>query len=215
MSRIGPSVGEAFHVAAAELGMCSASWLFVGEIAAELGESAIGELRDVLGRSFPILDAVAEAWTRGERAPRIDTSQVLAACAGSAELVIVGLEALFLDELIPRLERKTAVTLLANLGADANWERVIANYAGRVETADLSSFQRKAGRRSALLTFLYGARGESSWADPSWQRVIGPDVRTQFRTIIGWDVLGDVMYLYPRFMVESPIRDFSHVIRPR
>jgi hypothetical protein len=42
---------------------------------------------------------------------------------------------------------------------------------------------------------------------------MGQDVRTQFRSIIGWDVLGEVMYLYPRWMTETSLADFSHVVR--
>jgi hypothetical protein len=44
-------------------------------------------------------------------------------------------------------------------------------------------------------------------------RVIGGDVRMQFRSIVGWDVIGTVNYLYPRWKTEAPISDFTHVIR--
>lgn len=211
---LGPSVSQAFLVAAAELGMCSAAWLFVREVAAEGGEALVAELRDELGRSYPILDAVARAWLAGNRSPQVEPSGVLRACQGATQLIIVGVEASFLDALLPRLEPAACATLLKHSSFETDWGRVIANHAGRLETADMASFQSLAGRRSALLTFLYGTRGERTWVDPTWLRVMGSDVRMQFRSIIGWDVLGHLSYLYPRWLVEAPLTDFSDVVAP-
>jgi len=211
VTRLGPGVAQAFHVAAAELGMCSAAWLFVREVADEGGDPLVEELRDFLGRDYPVLDAVAAKWLAGARAPVTDPGPVIAACAGAARLLVVGVETTFLDVLVPRLVW-TEVSLLTHGAFAVDWDRVASNYAGRLHTVDIASFQRLAGRRSALLTFLYGARGETTWVDPAWLRVIGPDVRTQFRSIIGWDVLASVMYVYPRWLCETSLADFSHVV---
>ncbi|MBI3180528.1 MAG: hypothetical protein HYZ28_00035 [Myxococcales bacterium] len=212
MSRLGPAVASAFHVAAGELGMCSAAWLFVREVAAEGGEPLVSELRDLLGRAYPVLDAVAGRWLEGSREPKVGPDSVLAACEGASRLLVVGIEAMFLDALLPKLGQ-TRATLLAHSSFPVDWERVVANHERRLETVELSSLHRLAGRRSALLTFLYGTRGESTWVDPAWLRVMGADVRTQFRSIVGWDVLGSVMYLYPRWLSEAPASDFSHLVR--
>lgn len=203
---------DAFTVAARELGMCSAAWLFVREVAAHGGDDLVLELRDLLGREFPTLDTVADAWAKGEREPAIDVAAVLAACSGASRLVIVGMESLFLDALVPALG-DTRASLLVDRESATDWDRVLANYRN-VDAVDLSSFQGLAGRRSVLLTFLYGTADELTWVDPVWMRVIGGDVRMQFRSIVGWDVLGTLNYLYPRWKTEGPLSDFTHVIRP-
>ena len=43
--------------------------------------------------------------------------------------------------------------------------------------------------------------------------MVAGDVRTQFRELIGWEVLGGEMYVYPRWLVQAPLVDFSWVIR--
>lgn len=212
MSRFGPTVVQAFEVAAGELGMCSAAWLFVREVAREGSDELVAELRDLLGRSFPVLDAVAATWLAGARAPVVDSDRVLQACAGASQVVIVGAETLFLDDLLPRMGT-TRAALVTHGTFAVDWDRVVANYPGYLDPVDLSSFQRLAGRRSVLLTFVYGTQGESTWVDPTWLRIMGPDVRTQFRSIVGWDVLGGAPYLYPRWVVEASLADFSEVIR--
>jgi hypothetical protein len=211
VSRLGPGVVDAFTLAARELGMCSAAWLFVQEVAEHGGSELVHELRDLLGRDYPTLDTVATSWDEGRRAPTIDIAPILAACAGVSRLLIVGIESMFLDVLVPALGETRASVLVDNEIA-TDWGRVLANYRG-LEAVDLSSFQGLAGRRSALLTFLYGTSDEATWVDPVWMRVIGGDVRMQFRSIIGWDVLGTVSYLYPRWKTEAPLSDFTHVIR--
>ncbi len=201
----------AFRVAAAELGMCGASWLFVRELAESGGDAQVSALRDELGRGYPVLDAVAAQWLRGGRAPAIDPGDVLAACEGARKLVIVGLEAEFLDALLPRLGGIQAA-LLTHSALEVDWERVLANYHGLVEGTDLDDFQRHAGPRSVLLTFAYGADSHSLHVPPTWLRVDGDDVRTQFRGLLAWDVLKAPMYVYPRWLVELPTASFSGVL---
>lgn len=212
MTQLGRGIVDAYSVAARELGMCSAAWLFVREVAAHGGDGLVHELRDLLGREYPMLDSVAASWDGGQRTPSIELAPVIAACAGVSRLLIVGIESMFLDALVPALG-DTRVSLLVDKEDTTDWDRVLANYRG-VDPVDLSSFQSLAGRRSALLTFLYGTAEELTWVDPIWMRVIGGDVRMQFRSIIGWDVLGAVGYIYPRWKTEAPISDFTHVIRP-
>ncbi|MCC7000127.1 MAG: hypothetical protein IT370_36345 [Deltaproteobacteria bacterium] len=210
MSQLGPGLEQAFHVAAGELGMCSAAWLFVRELGKD-GDALVAELRDVLGRSYPVLDAVATCWLEGRRAASIDVSAVSAACAGASQLLAIGLETSFLDALLPRLEG-VAVWLLTQSAFSVDWDRVLANYQGRVRGVDLASFQRLAGRRSTLLVMTYGRRGELTFTSPEWLRVVGSDVRTQFRAVVGWDVLDAPMQVYPRWLVEAPCADFSQYV---
>lgn len=208
---LGAGIGQAFEVAAGELGMCTAAWLFVREIRAAGGPALVAALRDRLGRDFPVLDSVAAAALAGAEGPNIDPAGVVAACAGATQLVVVGLETAFLDALVPRLpDLRIALVTQGELPAD--WERVVGNYGGRVEPTGLASFQALAGRRSVLLTFAYGVRGHAAHVPAAWLRVIGADTRTQFRGIVAWDVLHEPMYVYPRWLVEAPAVDFSHVV---
>lgn len=212
MRALPEGLAQAFTVAAGELGMCCASWLYVGEVGKEGGVDAVNALRDDLGRSFPVLDAVASRWLEGVRAPHLDVAAALEACAGAARVVVVGLEAHFLDALVQRLEG-TRCALLCDAPFEVDWDRVLSNYAGRVERVSLADFQGWAGPRSVLLTWAYGVTGASTHVLPTWLRVTGEDVRTQFRSLVAWDVLGAPMYVYPRWLVEVPSHGFTHVLR--
>lgn len=199
-------------MAAGELGMCSAARLFVRELADEGGDALVAAARDRLGRAFPVFDFVAARFLDGDRAPSIDPSPVLEALAGIARLLIVGLEADFLDTLVPRLETTKIGLITEPVGIELNLRRVVANFGGRVEPVNLSDFQAWAGRRSALLTFVYGTDGHVVHVTPTWLRIAGPDARTQFRSIVGWDILGRPLFVYPRWLVEGSRDDLSRVI---
>jgi hypothetical protein len=93
-----------------------------------------------------------------------------------------------------------------------DWERVVGNYAGRIEAVDLAAFQAWAGSRSALLTFVYGTRGDLMNVLSAFLRVSGPDVRTQFRDLVGWDVLGGTPEVYPRYLVETLTSDLTELV---
>lgn len=208
---IDASLAPSFLAAAAELGMCSAAWLFVHEIAAAGGETAIADARDQLGRDFPVLEAVCGVYLAGRHQPVIDPAPVIAACRGARRVLVVGVESLFLDALVPALDAELGLLTYGELATD--WDRVLANYHGRVVPCALTEFQRFAGSAGALVTFLYGARADVAHVNPAWLRVIAGDVRTQFRTLVGWDVLGAEMYVYPRWQVQAPLADFSDVVR--
>jgi len=208
-----PTVVQAFRVAAGELGLCSASWLFAREAAAEGGDALVESLRDLLGREYPVVDAVAQQWMQGARGPATDPTAVLEACAGARRVLVIGLETELLDALVPRLA-PTRTVLLAHGPGNVDYERVASNYGDLLELTDMASFQKLSGSSSVLLTFLYGVRGGTTAVDPAWVRVNGPDVRVQFRSIVGWDVLRTPMYVYPRWLVEVPVTDFSNLLAP-
>jgi hypothetical protein len=204
---------QAFTVAAGELGMACAAWLFVENVSQEGGAEGVAALRDALGRAFPVLDAVAAHWLAGARTLHTDPAPVLAACEGASELVVVGLEAFFLDALVARLPPSTRCALLCHSPFDVDWERVLSNHGGRVSRVNLESFQAWAGPRSVLLTFAYGVGGGSTYVLPAWVRATGEDVRTQFRSLMAWDVLQAPMFVYPRWLVEVDAASFTHVFR--
>jgi hypothetical protein len=212
MSHLSPALSQAFGVAAAELGFCTSAWLFVRELATAGGSDLVRELRDSLGRTYPVLDAVAAAWLDGCRAPVINAQAVVAALAGARTVLIVGIEADFLDALVPLLAGRRVVLLShSNLGEQA-WQRVLSNYASRLESVDLMSFQRLAGSRCSILCMVYGATDHAVHVPPAWLRLFGDDVRAQFRAFVGWDVLPHTMYVYPRWLVEVPRSDFSVLV---
>lgn len=211
MSDLPAGLAQAFRVAAAELGMCSASWLFVRELSEDGGDDRVEALRDRLGRDFPVLDTVAAEWLGGARVPHIDPGAVVGACSGANRVLVVGVEAAFLDALVPRLDGM-AIALLSHSDFEVDWDRVLGNFDGRVERTDLSSFQAWGGRRSVLLTFAYGSTEHNITVSTTWLRVMGEDVRTQFRTIVAWDTLHAPMYVYPRWLVEVPLGGFTQVV---
>jgi len=203
---------QAFLLAAAELGMCSAAWLFAREVEATEGADGVRQLRDQLGRTFPVLDAVCAGWEERRSAPAIDVAPLRPQLAGAGRLLVVGVESLWLDALLPALDPSTRLGLLRQAELEPDWERVAANLGGRAELVDLSGFQAWAGPRSVLLTFVYGrAGGGGTFATPTWLRVSGSDVRTQFRALVGWDVLRSPISTYPRWLVSTPPDAFTHL----
>ena len=202
---------QAFRLAAGELGMCDAAWRFADEVDAEGGPALLEAVRDVLGVTFPVLDAVFSRRLASERPP-VDTTAVVAACEGLKRLVVVGLEARWLDALIAALPQvELDVLPSAALAGDA--VRVAANLPSRVELIGLDRFQRLAGPRSGLLTFVYGVASTSAFVLPEWVRCQGSDVRAQFRSFIGWNLLGSPPEVYPRWLVETPSDVFTALVR--
>lgn len=212
MSALPPALLEAFGVAARELGFCSAARLFVREAAKSGGEAILRQLRDQLGRTYPVLDAVCAAWLDGDRDPDLAVDAVQRALHGARAVVVVGFEADALDALIPRLTRQVIYFLSTTPEGDASWERILANYGERVASVDLLSFQRLAGSHTAVLCLLYGVAEQTVHVPPAWLRFFGDDVRAQFRTFVGWDVLRRPMYVYPRWLYEVPHSDFARIV---
>lgn len=203
---------QAFALAAAELGMASAGWLFTEQSFEAEGDEGVRNLRDSLGRRWPVLDAICAAWLAGGRAPVIDAAPLLTHLESVTRLVVVGIEARWLDELVRALPKDVRLGLVRHSEFDPDWERVTSNLGGRVELLELTDFQSWAGRRSALLSFVYGAGGPGGlFALAAWVRVAGPDVRTQFRELLGWDVLGVPLSIYPRWLIAVAAEDFTHL----
>ena len=205
---------QAFALTAGELGMVSASWLFAREVAAAEGLPAVSQLRDDLGRRWPVLDAVCAAFVLGESFPHVKRDGVLQRLQGFRRLLIVGLESHWLDALLAGLPVDLRVGLLRHSDLSPDWNRVQANLGQRISLVDLSDFQLWAGSRSAILSFVYGAGlpgAHKLFATSAWARAWGPDTRTQFRELIGWDVLGVPLSVYPRWLVSVPKEQFTAV----
>ncbi|MCA9493945.1 MAG: hypothetical protein KC621_28640 [Myxococcales bacterium] len=214
MSGLPPGLGRAFGVAVAELGLRTASWIFVEEVGEVGGEAALNELRDCYGRDWPVLDAVAAAWQEGRRRRPLDPAPLLDALGSADRIVCVGIETEALDLLVQATTTPVHVVRQSVFGLD--WTRFAANYEGRVGLEDLDTFQRLAGPRSVLLTFTYGTDAGGDGANthvlPAWVRVCGEDVRTQFRSLVGWEVLGLPFFVYPRWLVRVPTSSFSVLV---
>jgi hypothetical protein len=205
-------LAQAFRLAAAELGMASAAWLFVAETAAAEGDAGVAALRDALGRAWPVLDAVCAAWLAGTRTPTVDAREVKPILEDVGRLVVVGLETTWLDALVAALPTTTRVALVRHGDLSPDWNRVLSNYQRRVEPLELADFQSWAGPRSALLTFVYGqSEGGGTFANTTWLRVSGPDVRTQFRALIGWEVLRVPLEVYPRWLQAIDAAALTHL----
>lgn len=205
-------LGSAFELASAELGFVAASWLFVDQVAALTGEDGVRSLRDELGPSFSVLDFVASEWLEGKRSRDVKTSAIASALEGIRRLVIVGVETRHIDAVVQVLPKSTRIGLVTYRLQAVDWSRVVSNYQGRVEPLDLASFQGWSGARSAIVTFIYGARPPRINVLSAFLRVAGPDVRTQFRDIIGWNTLSAAPEVYPRYLVETLSTDLTELI---
>lgn len=209
-----PRLGPAFLLAASELGMASTAHLFVREIAASGGDELVREAALGLGRDFPVLGCIATRWLAGERAPRPAPDGVLAATHGLARLLVVGLETAWLDVLLPACRGLEIGLLIGDGDSSADFRRVLANYEDLAVGVTLAELHRWSGRRSGLLCFVYGSDGHVVRVPGAWLRVSGPDVRTQFAALLGWNILGAAMELYPRWLAETAASDFSTIVEP-
>lgn len=201
-------LSAAFRRCVGELGMYSASRLFVSTAAARGGAEAVDALCEAMGAEFPVLDVVA---SRIE-APRPTLVELSARTAGLDRLVVVGLEADCLEALLQRLPPSVQVLLLPDTTFPMDEARVDAAWGDRVGRTDLASFQRFAGAHSAMLTTVYGSDGFRAVVPRVWMRCHGDDVRTQFSRLIGWNVLGGAMSRYPRWLIETDVSDFTDLV---
>lgn len=208
------SLSVSFLVAAAELGMASAARLFVEEIARARGSEGVAAARDAMGRDYAVFDSVATWWLEHAGAPqRLDPKPALDALAGARRVLVIGTEADALDALVPSLD--VPMGLVAGGGVTSeDVERNAANYPGRLEVVPLDAWGRWAGAKSALLTFVYGADEDVANVSPAYLRLVGPDVRSSFRSLIGWNLLGARPRLHPRYFAETSRADFSLVLDP-
>lgn len=202
---------QAFALAAAELGMASAGWLFAREAHADGGDDGVHRLRDELGRRWPVADAVCAAWLEGQRPPQPDAKRVMSHLTGISRLVVIGVEAWWLDALVSAVPATMRLALMRHSELSPDWSRVVGNLGERVELVELADFQSWAGQRSALLTFVYGGSASGLFALSAWARVAGPDVRTQFRDHVAWDVLRRAPSIYPRWLVSVSADDFTAI----
>jgi len=192
--------------------MATAAWLFVRAVARCAGDEGVAELAADLGETFTVLEAVAHRWLAGSREASTDPSAVLDALGNATRLVVVGLEAAPLDELVRRVPSGLKIAMIAHSQFPVDWGRIFDNYGGGVERVDLDTFQTWAGPRSALLTFAYGRHDTRTCVRPLWLRACGADVRAQFRSLIGWDILGAPLEHYPRWLVETETTTFTHFV---
>jgi hypothetical protein len=208
-----PGLAQAFAAVVGELGQVTASWLFVRAVARCEGDAGVEALAESVGPSFTVLDAVAQGWLEGERELVVEPAPVVKAIGNATRLVVVGVDAAFLDALFAALDPKIAIALVTHTAFDVDWDRVLDNWGGRVERVDLDTFQQWAGGKSALLTFAFGRQGDQAAVAPLWLRACGADVRSQFRALIAWDILGRPLSLYPRWLVEVEAQSFTHFVR--
>lgn len=207
-----PGLDQAFGAVAGELGQSTSAWLFVQAVARCAGDRGVEGLAEAAGAEFPVLDAVARGWLSGARERVIDPRPVLDAIGSATRVVVVGVEATFLDALVARMDPAVKIAMIAHSAFAADWDRVLDNYGGRVERVDLDTFQHWAGGKSALLTFAYGREDSRTAVAPLWLRACGADVRAQFRALVAWNVLQAPLLLYPRWLVEIEVDSLTHFV---
>jgi hypothetical protein len=192
--------------------MFSASRLFAAQLLDEPDPRVVAEVVELLGDRYPVFDAVAHSVLSARSLPPIDAAPVMHALSGLARLVVIGMEAVCLDALLERAPNELRIALVPDVLEGANLSRVAANYSGAVEFLGLDTFQGWAGRRSALLTTVYGSDGFQATVCQAWLRAHGPDVRSRFRSIIGWNVLGPKMAAHPRWLGDTSADEFAPLV---
>lgn len=203
----------AFRVCAGELGLWSASRLFVNAAWEAGGAEAVRALDDDLGDAYPVVDdAVRRVLQREAPLPVPTVEAVVERCRDLRRLVVVGVEADLLGPIVDRLPASVEVTALFDQTFPVEPARVAASWAPRVQLTDVGAFQQSAGGRSGLLTWVYGADRFRAVVAPIWLRVHSADVRLLFRRLVGVDLLGGRMASYPRWLGETETADFTDLV---
>ncbi len=203
---------QAFGAVAGELGQSTSAWLFVRAVARCAGDRGVEQLADTAGAQFVVLEAVARGWLAGVREQSIDARPAFDAIGSATRVVVVGVEATYLDALVARIDPTVKIALMTHSPFPVDWNRVLDNYGGRVERVDLDTFQHWAGGKSALLTFAYGRQDSLTVVGPLWLRACGEDVRAQFRALVAWNVLESPLQLYPHWLVEVEVESFTRFV---
>lgn len=216
IGQVAPSLAglePAFRASAGELGLWSASRLFVNAAWEAGGAAAVVALDEDLGGDYPVLEAVARrAIAAGRAVPPPAMTALLTLLADLRRIVVVGLEADVLGPLADRMPAGVEIQALVDATFPVDDVRLRASWTPRVRLTDVGSFHHAAGGRSALVTCLYGADNFSAVVAPVWLRVHSPDVRLLFRSLIGVNVAGPRMGAYPRWLSETTPADFTDVV---
>lgn len=212
MTPLPASLGRTFLLAAGELGFFSAARVFVRETAAAYGADGVRALREQHGRDYSVLDTVAARYLDDGVLPGVDATRATAALDGATRVLVVGFEADALDLLVPTLPALPVGLLMQRSLGPVDWDRVLANFDDRLTAVPFDDLQKWAGSRAALLTFVYGTAGSLAHVSSEWLRVMGPDVRPQFRTLLGWDLLPVGPEVYPRWLANADVGTFSALV---
>jgi hypothetical protein len=202
---------QSFTAAAGELGQVSASRLFIRTCAAHGGAAAVADLKNQAGAAFPILDTAAQDYLETGLLPPLAADHAIGLLSQVASVVVVGFESEPLDLLVPALP-KQRILVLTHAALPGDWERMLANYRGRVQAVDLDGILDHAGPDSALLCFVTGGQGHTVYVPSAWLRVHGPDTRTVFARLVAWNLLPRPFDRYPRWQAEVPSNDFTDLI---
>ena len=116
MTDLPPGLDQALSAVAGELGMASASWVFVRAVARCSGDEAVAKLAEEVGPEFVVLEAIARAWLAGEHEPKTDTAKVIEAIGKATRVVVVGLEVAWLDRLLDKLPASVKIALVTHSG---------------------------------------------------------------------------------------------------
>ncbi len=206
------SLLDAFALAAGELGMFSAARLFCEQMFAEGGAALVGHLRELIGPVYPVLDVVAARVQGGAPLPSPDPRPLLEELRGIGRVVTVGTEAWIIDALVERLPATVALGVVLDETLPASPARIAANLEGRATLVALDEVVRWSGARTALLTAVYGSDGYSATVCTAWLRLMGPDTRTCFGALVGWNLLGPAMEAYPRWLQHTLVETFTVLV---
>ena len=122
---------QAFGAVAGELGQSTSAWLFVRAVARCAGDRGVEQLADTAGAQFVVLEAVARGWLAGVREQSIDARPAFDAIGSATRLVVVGVEAAYLDALVARIDPTVKIALMTHSPFPVDWDRVLDNYGGR------------------------------------------------------------------------------------
>jgi len=203
--------------ASKEVGPFSASVVTLQAIHAVGGEQLVIRAVADVGRELPVLASLAQSTRHLAALTELPASclhQLRDELSAAANVVVIGMESLFIDILLDQFPQKRAFCVPHALDVDV--ARIASNLRGESQLCDISTFVRYAGPQSLLLTFVYGTGCEPlTYAHFLSARAVGADVRERFGAVVGIDLLGRELAFVPNDLVQVPTTSFTRLVLPR
>ena len=208
-------VVQSVRFASGELGPLSASSIALGAMLDanddELLRIALAEHQ----RELAVLDSIVRAGlTPCHLLERVSgcLAKLSEEIDAARTVVVLGVEALFLDELVDRFPDKE-VFIVPHDGC-VDLLRVSSNLPPSAQLTDLQTFMSFAGGRSLLLAPVFGTVFRETFTHFVTARAIGKDVSERFCGVIAVDLLGTQFGVFPKDLVQVPTSDFTALVLP-
>ncbi|SLM32795.1 hypothetical protein MTBBW1_80138 [Desulfamplus magnetovallimortis] len=201
--------------AISELGTFSTALILQDTVSKITGDSEAFDLAETLSETFPMYGELIATGNDPDDIKNFikeNTKYLAETLKGFTSIVVVGIEAVILDQLARHLPDSIIYIVPHTGNMDA--ERVLSNFPANVRLIDLRDLMPLGGVRSVLISYIFCPMGDDSFVYPVTFRAVGPDIRSAYNQIIGLNMLsGYQRYLSDMAPLYSTSRFFTTQFR--